>query len=86
MSLQLGLLHVSPLDPHVARNQESCGRIVSVLDVAHFRGEEGTVQMRTSLAPPQRNKSFAILARSYDNARDSCAQEERLRNSELSGS
>ena len=59
MSLQLGLLHVSPLGPHVARNQECLGRIVIVFDVAHFRGEEGIIEMRTSLAPPQRNMSLS---------------------------
>ena len=30
-----------------------------VFDVAHFRGEEGILEMRTSLAPPQRNMSLS---------------------------
>ena len=59
MSLHLGLLRVLPLDPNVARNQDCVGRIVSVFEVANVRGEEGVVEMRTSLARPQRHMYVA---------------------------
>ena len=85
LSLQYGLLHVSPLDPHVARNQCSTLRTFGERR-ASLRCGLPLRRLRGILSPSGiMVKMSLILAHAYNNAKYLCGQEERFWDPELSG-